>query len=250
MVILGIIGYRKQNRETMQQQLGNKMGEPEYLAHLAKIERMRLHLETKRFDTLKRIAPSISIGIFLVLALLSYVFLILYPPFLVFQILLFSLSFFILTSLSIYFIKFIFYLYISYNISHESKKLISHSDMYSISLFLALTQSFYISTNSKKPFYIALSPLLYEVRSDNPQKDSVVFSTEDQERLRKLAQNRITARRYPDTVAGALVALRTLGGPLNRVALLNIAGRKPKDKSEEWLPQSAQACLEDWNQDS
>jgi hypothetical protein len=246
MVILGIIGYIVDRRKAMQQQLANNGGEASYLAHLAKIERMRLHLETQHFDHLKRVAPSTFVGIFIVLALLSYILLILYPPFLVFRVLIFSfVSIFIIYILFIC-VYSVLYIFVSIKIYKKSKELILYNDVHCISLFLSLTQSFYLFNKSKKPFWLALSTLLYEVGSDKSLKNYIIFSAKDQERLRKIAQDRTAARRYPDTVAGALVALRTLGGPLNRVALLNLAARKPKDKSEEWLPQSAQACLEDW----
>jgi hypothetical protein len=228
-----------------QQQLvkAKKESEQKYLELLEQCERQRTYFENHYLANVKYEMLFVLIGIYLItfcrITLFFYDY---FSEFIVFIIFLLPASFFI----------FWFVLNISHiiglkEICKKHTNLIPQNDVRSIPLFLSLIHLSCIREKSKIPFYEALSILLYEFCDNNLQKRQVILSSKNQDCLRKLVQNYSLAHRYPDAIGGALAVLQTIGGEKNKAIITKIAKRAPKDKSDAWLPQAAQACLEKWD---
>jgi hypothetical protein len=123
------------------------------------------------------------------------------------------------------------------------ENLLIHNHPDSACLFLQMIHSPFVPQSTKKRFYEALSTLLYNMEDCNITH----FTVDDLLCLRKLARSRSAARHYPDAVAGALVTLRLFGDAANKAVVEEVAKRVPQKKSEEWLPEAAQACLIAWD---
>jgi hypothetical protein len=230
-----------QKQQSPQPKEQKPKGQWEYLAYLEDCEKLYKNLTKDYITTYKYIK---MILILIVSSILFTLCLIKYEIIFDNEIALYL--FIILISVSIInFTSILSNMYTTKYLVLRTKQIIINNDIRSIPLILSIVQLRSMNPKYKSIFYESLASLLYAI-NEAASKDQFVWTKRDVKHLQQLAQDAKVARQYPDTVGGALVVLRMLGGEENKRVVDAIAQRKPRHTNEAWLPQAAQACLDEW----